>query len=674
MNHRITARPRLFATPRRRLRRAAAVLLLALVALPAAAHDPALQLRQSGAWSSALLLDSTVEMRISGLIAEVVLRQRYVNDSEAWLEGRYLLPLPENAVVGRLRVRIGERLIEGEVREREAARAAFVAAAQSGQRAALVEQQRPNLFRTALTNIGPGEEIEVEIGYWQAVDYRDGEFVLGLPLTLTPRYLPKTAAFGPAATIASPPDAAALQPDAVAMAAPTLPPQLEPNVALQIELRAGLPLARIWSPTHAIVQQAVDDRHRIELADWAVAADRDFELRWQPLPSLQPQRAVFVEEVDGEHYALVLLVPPTRPVAPLPRELILVVDHSGSMQGAAMQQAIAALDAALVRLRPGERFNVVRFNHVARSLFEAPQPASSERVEQARRWVGALRADGGTELGAALTQAFAGAAPEGFVRQVVLATDAAIGNEQALFAQIERQRGAARLFPVGIGSAPNGHFIRRAAELGRGSPAMIRAIDEVGERMQALFAKLDRPLLQDLELQWPQASEVYPERLPDLYAGEPLLVVARLPHLQGELRVSGRMHDQLWRSALRLDPLLLSPAEGVGRLWARARIEALDDALRQGADPAEVRAATLEVALRHGLASRYTSLVAVERQPARPAAQPLAATEIANAAPADTLALAQGGSPARSRLGMAIALGLLLTALLRRRESEVLSA
>jgi Ca-activated chloride channel homolog len=659
MHARITRKPRYFRSPRRRLHRlGAALMLLSLIAaLKTHAAEPMLELNHpSQGWSSTLALDTAVEMRVNGLINQVVLRQRYVNDSDHWLEGRYLLPLPEDAAVGHLLVRIGDRRIIGEVQEKSAARVTYQAAAASGRRAALVEQDRPNLFRTALTNIGPGEEIEVEIGYWQAVGYRDGEFVLALPLTLTPRHSPGTE-------VADAPPG-----NLPAIALHTLPPSLEPNVSLRIELRAGLPLARIHSPTHRIMHSNQADFDLIELDDYVELADRDFELRWQPLPSRMPQRAVFHEEVDGEHFALALLIPPTQAAAPLPRELILVIDNSGSMHGIAMRQAIAALDSALLRLRADDRFNLIRFNHESERLFAASVPANADNVSRARRYVAGLSATGGTQMAPALRLAFDGDPWPGHVRQVVLATDAAISDERALFAQIERERGTARLFPVGIGSAPNGHFIRKAGELGRGSFVVIRELGDVSQRMDGLFARLDRPVLHELDLHWPDASEVYPERLPDLYDGEPLQIVARLPFLQGELTFSGLAREQRWQSKLQLQPTLMTSAEGVARLWARARIDALEDALRQGASEAHVREAVLEVALRHGLASRYTSLVAVEQGPARPSQQALASTEIANAPPAATLAMAQGSTGARSKLGLGIALALMTAALLRRRD------
>jgi Ca-activated chloride channel homolog len=664
MDVRITRKPRCLASPRRRLRRIGAILLLlSLIAgSKAQAGEPVLEFdHPSLGWSSALALDSAVEMRVHGLINRVVLRQRYVNDSEHWLEGRYLLPLPEDAAVDHLQIRIGDRLIVGEVQEKAAARATYAAAASSGRRAALVEQDRPNLFRTGLTNIGPGEEIELEIGYWQAVGYRDGEFVLALPLTLTPRYTPALGGSDPA-------------PANLPAQAAQLPPALEPTVSLRVELRAGLPLARIHSPTHRIAHSRQLDFDLIELEDYVELADRDFELRWQPLPSRMPQRAVFHQQVDGDHYALALLIPPTVAAAPLPRELVLVIDNSGSMQGTAMRQAIAALDSALLQLRADDRFNLVRFNHLSERLFAESMPASADNVDYARRYVAGLSANGGTEMAPALRLAFDGEPWPGHVRQVVLATDAAISNESALFELIERERGGARLFPVGIGSAPNGHFIRKAAELGRGSQVLIRDLGEVAAQMEALFARIDRPLLHDIELDWPDAAEVYPQRLPDLYHGEPLQIVARLPFLQGELGFSGLARDKRWHSKLALQPALLTAADGIGRLWARARIEALEDARRAGAAEAEVRAAIVEVALAHGLASRYTSLVAVERTPARPPAVSLASTAIANARPADSLVMAQGASTARSKLGMAIALLLMVGALLRRPAEPTLRA
>lgn len=615
-------------------RRWLAGLLTALApALAGASAEPeGLLIEHEGQWLPTLAMDTTVHMQVHGLLAEVTVRQTYRNDAGDWREGRYLLPLPENAAVGGLAMRVGERVIEGEIREKAEARAVYEAAAAAGQRASLVAQNRPNLFQTAVANIGPGEEIEIEVRYWQPVAYRDGVFSLGLPLTLTPRYT-SAAGEGPFS-----PDAEVLHAaDGSAEAGSALPPTL----VLTAEIEAGLPLQRIDSPTHPVTAWAEGGIHRVTLRELVEASDRDFELEWAPVPSKAPRSAVFTDRVGGEDFALLMLVPPTLPVAPLPRELILVIDNSGSMSGASMTQAIEAADRALARLRPGDRFNLIRFDDDFDQLFPEAVPAEPANVARARAFVRALRAEGGTEMLPALEAAFAGRAPRGFLRQVVLATDAAIGNEDALISLIETRRGESRLFPVGIGSAPNGHFLRKAADAGRGMRIVIRDVNEVAREMDALLAKLDHPAMRDISVDWPGVAEAYPARVPDLYQGEALQVVARLDRADGIATVHG-LTPQPWSRRLPLSLEKTTAAPGIGRLWGRARIEALEDDLRRGSDIETLKPAIVDVALRHGLVSTYTSLVAVDRTPSRPTGETMGSTRIANATPAGSLAFAQG--------------------------------
>lgn len=665
---RCTRKPRLLSSPRlMRLRlRGFALLLLGLAAKAGAqqAEPEGLQFAAAGGgWEDAVALETDVHFRIRGLLAEVVVEQTYRNDSADWLEGRYLLPLPANAAVHALNLQVGERIVVGEVKEKQEAQAIYQAAAQQGQVAGLVEQNRPNLFRTAVANIAPGAQVQVRIGYWQRVDYRDGAFSLALPLTLTPRYESGTG-------LGALPPAAA---DGAAQALPAADAArdghraAEPIVTLRADLAPGVALSAVESPTHAVQVQAVRDGYTVTLQDGVVPSDRDFELRWTPALKATPQSALFVERRADAEYAFAMLLPPTRKaVAVLPRELLLVIDTSGSMAGEPLAQAQAALVEALARLRPGDRFNLIQFNSVTEALFEQAVPADAIHLAQARAWVDALEATGGTEMAPALTRAFAGEPAPGYVRQVVFATDAAVGNEAALFAQIERERGAARLFAVGIGSAPNGWFLRKAGELGRGSDLLIRAPEQVVAQMDALFAKLDRPVLADVELRWPGGAEAFPPQLPDLYHGEPLLQVARLPAqgiagARGPLKASGWSAQGEWREALALPRAVA--ADGVARLWGRSKIDALEDALRQGGDEAALRPAVVALAIEHHLVSRYTSLVAVDRTPQRPADAPLASAAFDNAAPADTLAFAQGGTGARSQFALACALLLVALAL-----------
>jgi Ca-activated chloride channel family protein len=687
MHQRETRKPRLFRSRRLPPRPViwfylwlslAAALVFAC--LPAFASERAhstdpepegLMLRAGDQWIASIAMDTTVHMQVHGLLAEVSVRQTYRNDTAEWREGRYLLPLPENGAVGALTLRVGDRLIEGEIREKAEAQAVYAAAAASGQRASLVSQNRPNVFQTAVANIGPGEEIEIEVRYWQPVAYRDGVFSMTLPLTLTPRYLPGSGGASYAKAAYEQIDRFRMVP---AMNAPEAIPAvagahdagsaLPPTVSLTAEIEPGLPLQSLTSPSHAVTVAAEGPTYRVTLAHLVESGDRDFELRWEPVPSKAPRSAVFTDRFNGEDFALVMLVPPTLPTAPLPRELILVIDNSGSMSGASMQQAIEAADRALARLQPGDRFNVVRFDDTFDLLFPTPVPAQPGNVARARAYVRSLTADGGTEMLPALRAALEGQAPAGFLRQVVLATDAAVGNEDELLQLIEAERGEARLFPVGIGSAPNGHFLRKAAEVGRGSQTLIRDVNEVAERMDALLAKLDKPAMRDVQLDWPGVAEMYPARVPDLYAGEAVQVVARLDKLQDAVTVRG-LRPQPWVRRVPLTGGHATASPGIGRLWARARIDSLEDELRRGGDAHSLRAQVVDVALRHGLVSTYTSLVAVDRTPARPKHEAMGSTRLMNATPEGSLQFAQGSLGWQRELLIAFVLALTAFVLMR---------
>ena len=276
---------------------AAALLGIAAFALPAAADSGSLQVqRGDGSHAAVASLDTSVDLAINGLVAEVRVKQRFRNDGDAWQQGEYLLPLPEGAAVHALTLRIGQRLIVGEIREKEAARSEFAAAVASGRKASLVEAHSANLFRTAIANVAPGESVEVEIGYWQQVDFRDGEFSLVFPLTYTPRYTSaQTAAIAePVAEPVSEPvsEAKAEVVETTAAIAPAAAARAgSPTIVINATLDAGLPLARVESATHALAIRQNGQHYTIALADTVVAADRDFVLRWTPQPSATPTAA-----------------------------------------------------------------------------------------------------------------------------------------------------------------------------------------------------------------------------------------------------------------------------------------------------------------------------------------------------------------------------------------------
>ena len=624
-----------------------------------------MQTQQGGVQQPALQLESAVHFSVSGIASHVQLKQRFRNDSNDWVEGRYVFPLPEQAAVNRLRVTIGERVIEGKVFEKQQAAKLYNQAKQQGRKAGLVSQQRPNLFTTAIANIGPGETIEVEIDYLQTLAYEQGQFSLRFPMTITPRYVPGVPLGAPYRAIdddnkASPVTRQAANPwgwtvntdqvdDAEAISPwmfaqpPTISEPLNP-IRITADIDMGLPMATIDSAYHDIVverDQRADgrERYQIRLTTPQVPMDRDFELHWQPVRGAAPQAAVFSEHFAGEDYALIMLVPPKASLnkASLPKEVIYLIDTSGSMAGVSMRQAKLALQMALTQLKPHDRFNVIEFNSQTRTLFAQPMPAVATAISAAQQFVDRLDASGGTEMLPALQAALATAIEEPYLRQVIFITDGAVANEAALFALIGEQLQASRLFTVAIGSAPNSYFMRKSAQLGRGTFTQIGHVNEVQQTMSALFAKLNSPVMSHLQLQWPEQAVVdaFPDPVPDLYRGEPVMIKAKLQGKGDSLVISGSFATeagrQPWQQRIPLDQN--NDHKGMSSLWARQKIEHWLDQKMAGKSEFEVRAAVLPLALKHQLLSPYSSFLAQEIQPSRPSHQTLKKQPVANLLP-----------------------------------------
>jgi len=574
------------------------------------------------------LVDTDVAMQVSGMFARVAVTQRFRNPGKTWAEGVYVFPLPENAAVDRLRMRVGERVIEGEIQERGQARKTYEKAKKEGRKASLLSQERPNIFTNSVANIGPGETVEVAIEYQQTLVYDQGRFSLRFPLVVAPRYIPGVPA-GEEAVTGFGGSGWAQDTDQVPDASRITPLVLDGSerprnpVRIRIDLDAGFPLASLDSPYHEIEHSPGPDavQHIRLRQDRPVPADRDFELVWVPNPGHEPRAALFTETWNQVPHALLMVMPPVRPgAAPrAPRELIFVVDTSGSMNGASIEQAQASLRLALKRLSPADRFNIIQFNSTTRWLFDDAVPADPGHLGRALRYVDGLRANGGTEMRPALERALAqGGEESGRLRQIVFLTDGSVGNEESLFQLIAERLGRSRLFTVGIGSAPNSHFMTRAASFGRGSFTYIGKVGEVQEKMAGLFLKLESPLLTDIAVHWPPGAEpqVWPERVPDLYLGEPVVLAARGLAPGTRVTIEGRYAGKPWHQTLDLSGGKANP--GVHAIWARRKIAALMDRKTQGAPEQEVRAAVLETALEHRLVSRYTSLVAVDRTRSRP--------------------------------------------------------
>ena len=604
---------------------------------PGDIHSGTLLLKMQAGFTTATRMNTDVTMNVSGLVARVSVRQEFRNDGDEWTEGIYVFPLPDTAAVDRLRLHVGERFIEGEIREKERARKEYERARREGRKASLVEQQRPNLFTTSVANIAPGERVVVEIEYLEHLRYEDGTFALRFPMTLTPRYIPGATLPDRQGSGWSPDTARVI--DASLITPPQVAASQDHRITLTARIDAGLPLEIIASRYHPVDVSEAHGRYTVSLAGDAVPLDHDFELLWRPLPSASPRALLFGETIAGQpHYLLMVMPPGAAPGATpgMPRELIFVVDTSGSMHGNSIAQAKQALQRALDGLAASDRFNIIEFNSTTRALYHQSVAADAGNVRHARRFVQGLDANGGTEMRPALRLALDSAGTETHLRQIVFITDGSVGNEDELYAMIETRLGDARLFTVGIGSAPNSWFMRKAAELGRGTFVVIGALHEVGEKMDRLFDKLGHPQVTNIDVSWPGGvvMESYPEVVPDLYLGEPVTVRAKVsgPLQPGSaVRVSGDSAAGAWTTEMPLESDRDHP--GIGALWARARIAALHDEERRGMDPALTRKAVVDTAISHHLVSRYTSLVAVDKTPVRAAGDPLAHEQVPNLLP-----------------------------------------
>ncbi len=580
------------------------------------------------------MLSQDVRIAVSGMVARAVVEQHFINKSDGWIEAVYVFPLPDESAVDHLKMKIGDREIIGEIKEKQEAKAIYEKAKNEGKKTSLLSQQRPNIFTTAVANIGPGEEVVIEIEYEQVVQLADHVFSLRFPMVVGPRYIPgspqieKSAKLnfdggGWAANTGQVPDASQITPPVVPPGEPAVNP-----VALSVDLAAGFPLKRIDSLYHGVDIKEKDTGHYTVRFNGDVKADRDFVLEWEAENSERAKAALFSEDMGSDRYLLLMLLPPTNgeKIEAVPREMIFVLDTSGSMAGTSILQAKKALDMAISRLQPQDRFNVIEFNSTPRALFDSPRPADTATVRQALSFVDGLKAEGGTEMAPALRLALDGKSDHSRVRQVIFLTDGSVGNESELFSLIRKRLGDSRLFTVGIGSAPNSYFMTRAASMGRGTFTYIGKVEEVHKKMTGLFAKLEHPVISDLTLTSAAGDdavlEVYPNPLPDLYDGEPLIVAIKANRMISGLTLTGLRAGKSWQVSV--DTSHFANRSGIATLWARKKIRSEMESLHLGVDKDEVRKTVLATALAHHLVSQYTSLVAVEQKVSRPADKNLA--------------------------------------------------
>jgi Ca-activated chloride channel family protein len=356
-----------------------------------------LQLTDSSGVYTELAINTGVRLDITGLVSRVEVTQNFTNRGSHWAEGIYRFPLPEGAAVDRMLIRVGERLLEGEIQEKESARRTYQKARDAGQTTTIVEQQRRNQFETRVANIGPGENIEITIAYLQTVSYSDYSYHMRLPMTFTPRWEPGQRNPGNLqSTLAQTPR---LIPSSASDSH---------SLTLQANLVTAVELAAIESRYHDVDIRQTESGYQVELLNPHEVSDRDFVLSWTPVLQSRPSVSLTTYNDGDSVYAQLMLAPPlSNAISPQPREVILVIDTSGSMEGASLDQARAALLHALNSLGPDDYFNLLQFNSDTQQLFDQSIAVTPTTVYLAQNFINGLKANGGTNMAPALKMALA---------------------------------------------------------------------------------------------------------------------------------------------------------------------------------------------------------------------------------------------------------------------------
>ncbi len=584
-----------------------------------------LLMRSGNKLSSAILLSTDIKIAVAGSSSRTIVSQRFINTSETWAEGVYVFPIGENAAVDTLKLRIGEKFIEGIIKEKFEAKVIYEEAKAEGKKASLIEQQKPNLFTNNIANIGPGEVVVVQIEFQSKLISKDGTWELRVPLVSAPRYdisvIEEKIEFGSSGFSNKSINADYNENIDVKILDEK---ELFNPVEIFIDLNTGFDLNSVKSAFHKVnIDKLSNGHHKISLPG-PISSDRDFVLRWTAKDK-DTQTSLFKETQGNQEHLLLTLNPPlTNKNKYSPnREIIFIQDISGSMGGEPLRQSKIGLEMAIKRLKPSDKFNIVLFNDRYSSYAENPVLATAKERDKAIRYVRRLNSYGGTEMYPALKYALKNFKSEKSVlKQLIFLTDGAVTQESKLFSLINRELKTARLFTIGIGSAPNSFFMSRAAELGRGSHIYIGDMDEISNRMTDLFGKIENPVITDLELILPKGfvAEVYPNPLPDLYAGDPLSIAIRGKNASGIAKVIGKIGNQKWVARVTLDQG--SDQIGIAKLWAREKISNLErnriSLSPNASQKADIDSELLQTALNYGLVSRLTSMVAVDITPSRP--------------------------------------------------------
>jgi Ca-activated chloride channel homolog len=551
------------------------------------------------------LKDTHVDISVSGVIADVKVRQIYRNEGSRPINASYVFPASTRAAVYAMRMQIGNEIIIAKIKEREQAKQDFEKAKEEGKSASLLEQERPNVFSMSLANIMPQEQVEITLNYTELLVPTDNVYELVFPTVVGPRY-------------ASAPDEKKKRDDKF-VATPYLHQDQQSPSALHISTRiaAGVPIYDLACPSHQIVPQWQDQRvARFTLDDSnPFQGNRDFVVRYR-LAGDQITSGLLLFQGTDENYFLYMAQPPARvaPEAIPPREYIFVVDVSGSMDGFPLNTSKRLLKDLIGNLRRTDLFNVVLFAGDAAVLSPQSLQANQQNIGRAIGLIEQQRGSGGTELLAAMKEAMAVPRQDGISRSVVLITDGYISGEQGVFEHIRANLNQCNVFAFGIGGSVNRYLIEGVAKAGMGEPFIVTDETEAGATANKFREYIQTPVLTDIHVRSVgfDTYDVNPMNFPDLFAQRPIVLFGKWRGpLAGTIELTGRNGNGDFMSRFDVANGQLDEGNSALRyLWARSRIAELSDYGSSDVSEADAKQITA-LGLKYNLLTQYTSFIAV---------------------------------------------------------------
>jgi Ca-activated chloride channel family protein len=543
-----------------------------------------------------------VNIRVDGHLADATVKQRFKNPFAHKIEAIYVFPLPTGAAVRDLTIKIGTRTIRGALKERSQAKATYEAARKKGLVAALLTQERPNLFTQSIANLEPSATIEVELRYVQRLEYQAGEYELVFPMVAGPRYVPQGA-----------------KADFVQAAALPAGLRSSHDISLAVELDAGVAIENVASASHRIaLARPAPTRATVRIAAGDTIPNKDFTLRYR-VAGAAPKLGVLAHRDGGTGSFMLIAHPPASAPAQVPaRELVFVLDTSSSMRGPALAKAKQLIASVLGKLRPADTFQIVRFDDRASALGPAPIANKPANIKLVLDWLAKLDAGGGTEMITGIEAALAVPHDPNRLRIVAFLTDGYVGNEDQILATVGTKLGASRLFSFGVGSAVNRYLLEELATIGRGTVQVVRPDEDTATAVAAFERRIDAAALTDIRIDWGglAVEDTTPHAIPDLFVGQPLVLSGHYTKPgAGTVTVHGKQagRDVTFALAVTLPERADRPA--VAAVWARARIAELSRKALRAVEPAAAAGITTEIialSLSHRILTRYTAFVAVD--------------------------------------------------------------